>query len=186
MRRLVLLTVVLSSLVAASPALGKEVLSVTACGTDGCQTSKTGGFLSGMTDVGPPTDAPAHPAAFYRLNLTIGDGNQIAGHDRLSYVPSEGVLLTREGTWIAVRPEIRRGLDELTRGLDALPARRLEGFPTDAAPPAQAPATAPTSTGDDSPIWWILASAAAVLLVGGLIVRGIRIARPSGALHSPD
>src|SRR5687767_11934173 len=127
MRRLVLIAVLLVPLAAAPPALGKEVLSVTACGTDGCSTSKDGGFLGAMTDVGLPTDSPADPAAFYRLNLTVGDGDEVAGHDRLSWVPSEGVLLTRDGTWIAVRPEIRSGLDELTRGLDALPARRLAG-----------------------------------------------------------
>jgi hypothetical protein len=189
MRRLVLIAVLLSSLAAASPALGKEVLSVTACGSDGCDSTKTAGFLRQMTDVGPPTDPPASPAAFYRLNITVGDGNEVAGHDRVSYVPSEGLLLANDGTWLAVRPEIRSGLDELTRGLDALPARRLAGFPADAAdaaPPAQAPASAPASTGDDSPIWWILVTGAAALLIGGLLVRAVRTARPSRALHTPD
>jgi phosphate/sulfate permease len=182
MRRLALIVVLLVPLAAAGPAQGKEVLSVTACGSDGCSTSKDGGLLRAMTDVGPPTDAPAQPAGFYRLNVTVGDGDEIAGRDRLSWVPSAGMLLTRDGTWIAVRPEIRSGLDELTRGLDALPARRLAGFPADAATPTQAPSTSAT---DDTPIW-ILVTAAAALLIGGLLVRGHRIARRPGLAASKD
>ena len=74
--------------------------------------SKDAGLLHAMTDVGPPTDAPAQPAGFYRLDITVGDGEEITGHDRLSWVPSAGMLLTRDGTWLAVRPEVRSGLDE--------------------------------------------------------------------------
>jgi len=170
MRRIVLIAVLLVPLAAAPPALGKEVMSVTACGSDGCSTSKDAGFLRAMTDVGPPTDAPAQPAAFYRLRVTVGDGDEIAGRDRLSWVPSAGVLLTRDGTWIAARAEIRAGLDALTRSHKALPARRLDGFPAAAAGAApQAPADTAASASGDAPIW-IPATAAAALLIAGLLM----------------
>jgi hypothetical protein len=183
MRLLILIGVQLVALAAAPPALGKEVLAVTVCGTDGCSTSKDGGLLRAMTDVGPPTDAPARPGPFYRLDITVGDGDEIAGHDRLRWVPAAGVLLTREGTWIAARSEIRDGLQGLTRGLDPLPAGRLPGFPVapDPAPPAQAPSAQGGSPG------WIVIAASVALLIGGLLVLGRRItSRPSGALQSPD
>ena len=99
------------------------------------------------------------------------------------------MLLTRDGTWLAVRPEVRSGLDELTRGLDALAAGRLDGFPAGPAgaePPARAPAGASASAWGDSAIW-IVAIAAAALLIGGVLVRGHRIvSRSSGALESRD
>jgi hypothetical protein len=188
-RRLVLVAVLLVPLATASPAVGKEVLSVTACGSDGCSTSKDAGLLHAMTDdVGPPTDAPAQAAEFYRLDITVGAGEEIAGHDRLSWVPSAGMLLTRDGTWLAVRPEVRSGMDELTRGLDALPAGRLDGFPVgpaDTQTPAR-PAGASRSAGGDSAIWIGIIGAAA-LLIGGVLVRGHRFfGRSSRALESPD
>ena len=189
MRRLLLVAVLLVPLAAASPALGKEVLSVTACGSDGCSTSKDAGLLHAMIDVGPPTNAPTRPAKFYRLDITVGAGEEIAGHDRLSWVPSASMLLARDGTWLAVRPEVRSGLNELTRGLDALAAGRVDGFPAapaDAEPPARAPAEAARSAWGDSAIW-IVVIAVAALLIGGVLVRGYRIvSRSSGALQSPD
>jgi hypothetical protein len=188
MRQLILIAVLLAALAAAPSALGKEVLAVTACGSDGCSTSRDAGLMRGMTDVGPPTDAPAGPGRFYRLTITVGDGDEVAGHDRLWWVPAAGVLLTRDGTWLAARSEIRSGLHELTRGLDPLPAGRLPVVPEapDAAPPAQAPAARSPSAQDDSPVWIVVAAATA-LLIGGLLVLSQRItSRPSGALHSPD
>jgi hypothetical protein len=186
MRRLVLVAVLLVPLATASAAQGKEVVSVTACGSDGCSTSKDAGLLGAMTDVGPPTDAPARPAGFYRLDVAVGDGQEIAGHDRLSWVPSAGVLLTRDGTWLAVRPEVGSGLDGLTRGLDALPAGRLDGFaarPADAEPPGPQPARASSSAWGDSAIWIVIITTAA-LLIGGVLVRGYRRwSSPSGALE---
>jgi hypothetical protein len=165
MRRLVLLAVLLVPLAVAPPALGKQVMSVTACGSDGCSTTKDAALMRAMTDVGPPTGSPAQPAAFYRLRVTVGDGDEIAGRDRLSWVPSAGVLLARDGTWLAARPEVRAGLDELTRGHKALPASRLEGFPPAAADPSAPPADR-TPASSDAPVWIPVTAAVALLLVG--------------------
>jgi hypothetical protein len=182
MRRLVLLAVLLVPLAAAAPALGKEVMSVTACGSDGCSTTRDGALMRAMTDVGPPTDAPAQPGAFYRLRITVGAGDEIAGHDRLSWVPSAGVLLARDGTWIAARPEIRAGLDDLTRGHKALPASRLAGFPPAAAEPsAPQPPEDTASASSDAPVW-IAVTAAVALLLAGLLVLGRSAGRRRRAL----
>jgi hypothetical protein len=181
MRRLVLVAVLLVPLATAAAAQGKEVVSVTACGSDGCSTSKDAGLLRAMTDVGPPTDAPARPARFYRLDVAVGDGQEIAGHDRLSWVPSAAVLLTRDGTWLAVRPEVGSGLDELTRGLDALPAGRLDGFA--ARPSGPPPARASSSAWGDSAIWIVIIAAAALLIGGGLVRGYRRWTSPSSALE---
>jgi hypothetical protein len=169
MRRLVLLAVLLAPLAVAPPALGKQVMSVTACGSDGCSTTKDGALMRAMTDVGPPTDSPARPAAFYRLRVTVGAGGEIAGRDRLSWVPSAGVLLARDGTWLAARPEVRAGLDELTRGHEALPASRLEGFPPAAAEPSAPPQPPGDTASSDAPVW-IPVTAAVALLLAGLFV----------------
>jgi hypothetical protein len=184
MRRIVLMAVLLVPLSAASPAAAKEVLSVTVCGTNDCSTSREGGFMRAMTDVGPPTDAPQRPARFYRLVVAVGEGDEVAGRDELSWVPSAGVLLTVDGTWIAARPEIRSGLDGLTRGLVALPAARLAGFPAAASepaapPPRESPASSSPAS-SDLPIVLVLAAAVA-LVIAGLLVRGHRRSAPSAS-----
>jgi hypothetical protein len=186
MRRLVLIAVLVVPLAAATPAFGKEVLSVSACGSDDCTTSQAGGFMRAMTDVGPPTGAPAAPARFYRLNVAVGEGDEVAGRDKLWWVPSAGRLLTIDGTWIAARPEIRSRLESLTRGLSPLPASKLPGFPAeapDAAPPSHAPPASSAPAQSDVPAWPFV-GAAVVLLIAGLLVRARRVtSRPSGALR---
>ena len=191
MRRLMLIAVLLVPLAAAPPAFAKEVQSVTACGTDDCTTTRAPGFMRAMTDVGPPTGAPAGPGEFYRLVITVADGAEVVGRDRLSWVPSTGRLLTVDGMWIAVRPAVRRGLDRLTRGLAARPAARLPGFQTAAAeavapapsPPASSP---PVSSQSDVPIVPVLAGAMALVLAALLVRRHRRGGGPLRALRSAD
>jgi hypothetical protein len=186
MPRLVLLTVLLASLVVASPAAAKEVQSVKACGVGDCETSKAAGLMRGMTDVGPPTSAPQAPAPFYRLTMAIGDGNETFGHFKSWWVPAAGVLLGEDGTWMAARPEVRRGLDRLTRGLAALPSARLPGFPapdTDVSPPR--PAAAVTSD-SGLPVVPLVAAVAVLALVGLLVRRHVAGSGPSGALGSAE
>ena len=133
MRRRALIAVLLVPLSAAPLAVAKELQSVTACGIGDCTTSHAAGLLRAMTDVGPPTGAPRRPAPFYRLTVKVGEGGKAFGRYKSWWVPSATRLLGEDGTWMAVRPEVRRGLDRLTRGLATLPAARLPGFPTAAA-----------------------------------------------------
>lgn len=184
MRRLVLIAVLSIPLAAGPSAFAKEVESVTACGADGCSTSRAPAFMRAMLDVGPPTDALARPAEFYRLVVTVGDGKQVAGRDRLSWVPSAGRLLTVDGTWIAVWPAIRHRLDRLTRGLVALPAGRLRGFPAATVAPPSPPSPAPSA--NQAPVLPVLAAAMALGLAGVLARRHRPRRGPSRALGSAD
>jgi hypothetical protein len=186
MRRLAILTVLVASLAVPSPAASKEVQFVTACGVGDCASSKAAGLMRGMIDIGLPTSAPEAPAPFYRLTIAIGDGRETFEHFKSSWVPSAGRLLAEDGNWLAVRPEVRRGLDRLTRGLAALPAAKLPGFPApdaDVSPPR--PAATVTSDGD-LPVVPLLVAVMLVALVGLLVRRHVVGSGPSRALRSAE
>jgi hypothetical protein len=81
-----------------------------------------------------------------------------------------------------VRREIRGGLDRLTRGLDALPAGRLRGFPGRGG--RRAHGRVDVRVGRFAA--WILLTAAAALLIAGLLVGGRGMGRRMSGAHSPD
>ena len=127
-----------------------------------------------MTAIGPPADPPAAAAPFYRLTLAVGDGTKTAGHFPAWWVPSAGRLLGDGGTWMAVRPEVDRSLDRLTRGLAALPAARLPGFSPDAAAVAAPPHPAPAVASDSNlPVIALLLGAVILLVLVGLLGAGV-------------
>jgi hypothetical protein len=186
MRRLALLAVLLTSLAVPSSAASKEVQSVTACGVGDCATSKNAGLMRGMIDIGPPTSAPRAPAPFYRLTIAIGDGHEVFEHFRSSWVPSAGRLLAEDGNWLAVRPEVRRGLHRLTRGLVALPSAQLPGFPTaDTNVPPPRPAPVVTSH-NNLPVVPLVAAVMLLALVALLVRRRVAGSGPSSALRSAE
>jgi hypothetical protein len=173
MRRLALTVVLLATLAAAPSAAGKEIQSVTACGAGDCATSKADGLLAAMTDVGPPTDGPARPAPFYRLTVAVGDGGKALGRFRSWWVPSEGLLLGEDGTWMAARPAVRGRLHRLTRGLRPRPAAQMPGATPSTAPAVGTvtpPQPAPLASSGDLPVVPLLA-ALTLLVLAGLIVR---------------
>ena len=187
MRRLAVLTVLLASLAVASPAAAKEVQSVRACGVGDCETSKAAGLMRGMTDFGPPTSAPQAPAPFYRLTIAIGDGDETFEHFKSWWVPAAGVLLGEDGTWMAARPEVRRGLDRVTSGLAALPSDRLPGFPAPEADISPArPAAAAVTSDSGLPVVPLVAAVTVLALVGLLVRRHVAGSGPSGALGSAE
>jgi hypothetical protein len=148
MRRLALIAVLLASLVAAAPAVAKEVHSVTACGSDDCVEVAEGGLLVAMRDVGPPADPPSAAAPFYRLTTAIGDGRRVFERWHSMWVPSAGLLLGEDGTWTAVRPGVEAALKPVVAGLETFPAARLPGVPAataEAAEPPAAPAEPPAA-----------------------------------------
>lgn len=181
MRRLALIAALFVPLLAAAPAAAKEIQSVTACGTGDCVRSRTAGLLRGMTDVGLPADAPRRPAPFYRLTIEVGEGGKEVGRFKSWWVPSSGRVLGEDGTWMQAWPDVRRGLARLTRGLEALPAARLPGFPAAAkvfAPPPAAPVAA---AGDDVSVGWILATVVTLALAGLLVRRRLQGTRRARA-----
>ena len=168
-RGLVLAVVVLAVLAAAPSAAAKEIQSVTACGAGDCATSKAGGLLLAMTDVGPPADGPASQAPFYKLTVVVGDGGKAVGRFESWWDPSAGLLLGEDGTWMAVRPALGRRLNRLTRGLAPRPAARLPGVrPTaDAVAP---PRTAPIASTGRVPVVPVLV-AVTLLVFAAVVVR---------------
>ena len=186
MRRLALLTVLLASLATATPAAAKEVVSVTVCGVGDCTTSKNADLISRMTDIGPPTTAPKAPVPFYRVTMAIGDGDEVFGRVRSSWAPSAGRMLAEDGNWLAVRPDVGRALHRLTRGLAALPAAQLPGFPAadaDVTPPRPA---APVSSESDLPVVPLVAAVILLALVALLVRRHVAGSGPPSALRSTE
>jgi hypothetical protein len=181
MRRLALLALLIIPLLAAAPAAAKEVQAVTACGAGDCATSKNDGLLAAMMDVGPPTATPREPAPFYRLSIAVGDRGETFGRYRSWWVPSANKMLGEDGTWIAVRPEVRVALEHVTRGLAALPAAQLPGFPAAAELPAAPPAQPASSSGDDVPVVPLVIAAALLALVGLVVARYVLRSGPSDA-----
>jgi hypothetical protein len=181
MRRLALLAVLFVPLLAAAPAGAKEVQSVTACGVGDCTTSEDSHLTAAFIDVGPPTGTPRRPAPFYRLSVAVGDRGKTLGRYRSWWVPSEGKLLAEDGTWMAVRAPVQAGLERVTRGLPALPAAQLPGFPAAAELPAAPPAE-PASSGGDFPIVPVIIAAALLGLIGVVVARYVLRSGPSGAL----
>lgn len=89
------------------------------------------------------------------MRVAVGDGGKVFGQFKSWWVPSAGRLQPDDGTWIAVRPKVRRALDRLTRGLETFPGRRLPGFENAGAegvtpPPARADTPAPARSASSS------------------------------------
>jgi len=186
MRRLASITVLLLALAAAPQVAAKEVESVTACGIGDCTTSRAAGLLRAMTDIGPPTNAPPRPAPFYRLTVEIGDGGKALGRFRSWWVPSAARLHGEDGTWMAVRPAVRRGLARLTRGLATLPAARLPGFPIPDAKAGAPPPAEPVSSPSDVPVVPIVATVMALAVAGLVVRRHLVASKPGRALDARE
>jgi hypothetical protein len=163
MRRLALLALLALPLVLPQAAAAKRIRSLTACGADACLTTHDRALLAAFTDVGPPSDPPSRPVPFYRVTMRIAGSSHAAAS---SWAPAAGRLLGEDGTWMAVRPAVGRGLEALTAGLSPRPAAALPGFPP-----------APRERGELSLAPFVAAAVAAAGLVLLLVLR-LRRARP--------
>jgi len=162
-RRLIPLLLVLAALVAAPAAAAKEITSVKACGDSGCVTTKDPAILQGLMNGGPPTVPPDAHAPAVRLTATITEpGGDVVGTVQSQWVPSLGLLVAEDGTWMKLPASAERALDALGVRPFAVP-----GATKPAASPA--PATAPPATDDgDFPAW--------LLVVAGLALAGVLVA----------
>jgi len=108
----------------------KELASARACDADGCRTITDRSTLRAMED-GQPASAPEQGAPFYRVRMTVKVEGEKQFRYALAYVPSAGLLRLRGEfggyDWTAPPPRARRGFEQLTRGLEPLPARKLSG-----------------------------------------------------------
>jgi hypothetical protein len=163
--RLIPLLVVLAALVVAPAAAAKEITSVKACGDSGCVTTKDPAILQGLMNGGPPTVPPDAHAPAVRLTATITEpGGDVMGTVQSQWVPSLGLLVAEDGTWMKLPASAERALN----ALDVRPFP-VPGATKPAASPAPAPATAPPATDDGGfPAW--------LLVVAGLTLAGVLVA----------
>jgi hypothetical protein len=179
-RLTVCLTLVLSSIMTAQ-AMAKEVVSAKVCGASHCREVKDERSLMALAEGGPPTDPPKGASAFYRAELTVkGDGD-----DRFTFdvvlVPRAGLLrgTNDDGTftWMPVSDAAVAQFRRMTRGLEPIAARKLDGLGTPKLPQARVDEV--VMVGDDEaaggggPVWpWIAGGLGALILLGlGLYAR---------------
>ncbi len=157
-RHLIPLLVVLAALVVAPAATAKEITAVKACGESGCVTTKDPAILQGLMNGGPPTVPPDAQAPAVRLTATITEpGGDVVGTVQSQWVPSRGLLVAEDGTWMVLPASAERALNALA----------VRPFPVPGAPQSAAsPAPAPPDGG--APTW--------LLIVTGLALAGVLVA----------
>jgi hypothetical protein len=158
MTRLATLIFVVATLVLAPAAAAKEITTVKACGDNGCVTTKDPAILQGLMNGGPPTVPPNAHAPAVRLTATVAErpGGKTVARFHSRWVPSSGLLVGEDGTWMELPASAARALD----ALDRTPF------------PATGPAPAPAASDDGSAPAWVLVAAGlaiAALLVGGTL-----------------
>ena len=158
MTRLATLIVVLATLVVAPAAAAKEITTVKACGDDGCVTTKDPAILQGLMNGGPPTVPPHAQAPVVRLTATVAErpGGKVMARFHSQWVPSLGLLVGEDGTWMELPASAARALNALDR----------TPFPA-----TSSPAPAPVAADDGAPAWVLIVAglAIAALLVGGVL-----------------
>jgi hypothetical protein len=166
MRRLAPILAVLAVLVAAPAAQAKEITKVTACGVDGCVTTRDPAILQGLMNGGPPTVPPEARGDVIRLTATVAErpGGKAVGRFETQWVPSLRLLVAEDGTWMSMPADAERALNGL--GLKPFPAPR-----------AATPATPPPPSDDGAVPSWVLI-AAALALAAALVAAAMLAQRP--------
>jgi hypothetical protein len=171
---IVLLAIAAVALGPAAAASAKEISKVSVCGSDGCH-DKTDQATMAVADGGPPTGWPDARSPFYRVKISVKgeDGRTVPGWTFL-WVPAAQKVKFEDGTWGNPPSTTMDELDRLTRGIDPLPADRLE-LPADVAPaPAPAPARPASDDGLPTAVW--------VFIVAGALGIGLALARGAVAV----
>jgi hypothetical protein len=166
MIRLATLIAVLATLVVVPAAAAKEATKVKVCGDNGCVTTTDPAILQGLMNGGQPTISQDAHAPAVRLTATVSErpGGKAIGKFQSQWVPSLGLLVAEDGTWMKLPADAARALD----ALDVQPFPR-----TGAAQPAP---SRPANDGG-SPTW--------VLIVAGLAVAAILFAVVLYVLRRP-
>jgi hypothetical protein len=169
MIRLATLIAVLATLVVVPAAAAKEVTSVKACGDNGCVTTTDPAILQGLMNGGQPTISQDARAPAVRLTGTVSErpGGKAIGKVQSQWVPSLGLLVAEDGTWMKLPADAASALNALD----------VQPFPgTGPAQPAQ-PAPARPATDGGLPTW--------VLIVAGLAAAAILFAAVLYVLRRP-
>lgn len=162
MTRIAPLIIVLATLVVVPTATAKEITKVKACGDDGCVTTKDPAILQGLMNGGPPTVPPNGHAPAIRLTSTVSErpGGKAIAKFQSQWVPTLGLLVAEDGTWMKLPDDAARALNAL--GVHPFPAT------TGARPATSRPPAAPD---DGVPTWLLIAAglALAALLAGAVL-----------------
>lgn len=164
MRRLAPIIALLALLVAVPAAHAKEITEVQVCGADDCVTTHNPAILNGLMNGGPPTIPQDPNAAMLRLKATISErpGGEEMGTTQSRWIPSLGLLVAEDGTWMKLPDQAARALDGL--GLQPFPAPR-SALPVKPVPPD-----------DGVPTWLLIAGGLA--LAGALMAAVLLVQRP--------
>lgn len=165
---LVLLAIAAAALGPAAAASAKEIASVKVCGADGCR-DRTDLATMAVAEGGPPTGWPDAKTPFYRVKIAVKgeNGETVPGWSFL-WVPAAQKVKFEDGTWGNPPSTTMDELKALTRGIDPLPASRLELPVPPKAAASAAPAKAPPPADDGLP-----AVAWGFLIAGGLGVAAL-------------
>ena len=184
--RLIGILVALAVLAAATAASAKEITKVTACGADGCVTTRDPAVLQGMTNGGPPTVPPNASSPVVRLRAAVAErpGGRAVAHFTSFWVPEPRLLVTEDGSWMRLPGAAARALTKLTAGLAPLPASTIAAADTSPEPPP--PPLKPAAPDAGGGIDWLLVAPIAAFAVAGallLVVLLRRRPREGGAPH---
>ena len=159
-------------LVAAPAAQAKELAHITVCGASDCvrvtPEDRPGEDLHVLLESVGEADPPAAPAPWYLVKVRgKGDGETFGWTQ--AYVPSEGLVRGVENAshpWSAILPDAEPIFARLTRDLEPMPARTLQGL--DVRPPeAQVDEVFVPASTPDGPTWpWLAAGMVAVGAAG--------------------
>jgi hypothetical protein len=170
-----------------SAAAAKELTAAKVCGAGGCSTFHDAATLRGLSEGGPSAPAPERAARFFTVKLTVKVEDASESSWTVAYVPSAGLLRTRDGgtySWLETTPAGAHALARVTRGLRPFPARRLRGAGAESPaaqvdevvlPPARPAAAAP----DGGSFPWVVV-ALIVAAGGGLAAGAVRLHGRSG------
>jgi hypothetical protein len=175
MRRVVIAAVALATLAGAPTAAAKEITSVSVCGTGGCVTTHAAAIVRGLTDGGPASAAPAHPAGAVRLRARVTEpGGGTVGRFTTWWVPGTPKLLAEDGTWMDLPPATVAALARL----------HLEPFGPERLGASFAPASPARVSGSaEGGVDWALAgvlAGAGALAAGALVLVRRRSASRAG------
>lgn len=163
-------------LLAAVPAVAKEVRSASVCGADGCSPITEG--HEGMLGGAPALKGPTAAEPFVRLRFAFAEpGSDRRVTVRNVFLPKSGLLLADDGTWML--PGDVAALRRIARTVEPLPASRMPGAVQPAPPAPVPPAAAPEPADDGGFPWWI-ALVAVPLAAAALLARRLR----GGALRT--
>jgi hypothetical protein len=176
-RTLVLAAFATLALLAAPPAVAKEIKSAQVCGADACATTEDSGDREVLVNGGPPRTPPT-AAPFYTLRVNIDTGGGNTDHFEMTAVPARHALRGSDGTWLEMPPDMATVVAKLAAGHRAFPASDLIGA-------APAPRPHPAAAGTGSPLWPEGVLIALVLVAAGwFLVRAVRGSRRFGPASS--